>query len=80
MLGDLKVNKVVFIESGGDRYAWYLTIVFIGGKPNCFWSNHKCSGMGNAPASRAFEREHFKEVSELVAQKLRNEYLHSNQN
>lgn len=74
----LKVNKVQFIMSKGVRYAWYLTITHIDGKPCCFWSHHACNGMSDGQAKTAFEREHFEEVAELVRQKMKNELVVNN--
>lgn len=67
----LKVNRVEFIMSStGIRHAWYLTVQHIDGQPCCFWSHHDCTGMSDAQAKTAFEREHFREVEELVKQKM----------
>lgn len=67
---DLKINKTVFIK----HHVWYLTIVYPKGlPPECYWSFHDRTGMPDEQAKRAFEREHFREVGELLAQKMKRE-------
>jgi hypothetical protein len=71
-----KVDKTVFVK----HHVWYLTIVYPAGKPpECYWSFHDRTGMSDEQAKTAFEREHFNEVGELVAQKMKRE-LHENLN
>lgn len=70
---ELTVNRVEIIESKGERHAWYLTIVRIDNENACFWSHHRCNGMTDAQAKKAFEREHFNEIAVLVSQKMKNE-------
>lgn len=68
---NLKVHKTVFIKD----LVWYLTIVTFKGIPACFWSHHKRTGMSDEQAKTAFEREHFKEVGELVADKMKRDLV-----
>lgn len=65
----LKVNKTIFIK----HHVWYLTIISFKGVPAAFWSFHDRTGMPDEQAKTAFAREHFKEVGELVAQKMQHD-------
>lgn len=65
-MAQLKVNKVVFVK----HHAWYLSIVPMDGIPACFWSFHDRTGMTDGQAKTKFEREHFKEVVDLIKVQL----------
>lgn len=76
MTGQLVVNKVVFLK----HHAWYLSIVQTpeGGK-DCCWSFHNRTGMNDNEAKKAFTREHFKEVSEIIRNKYSNKEINLTQ-
>ncbi len=59
-----KIDRVEFIK----QHAWYLSIVEVNGKKDCYWSFHNRSGLTDKKAEKAFEYEHLNEVITVIKQ------------